>query len=202
MNAKHMPDGSRFGRLLVVGRAPNRGAKRAFHVKCDCGTELNVLRDSLTSGRSRSCGCLKMELQTTHGRTGDAIYRAWQNMIGRCENESLPNYPNYGGRGIKVCERWKVFVNFLEDMGEPGHGLSIDRIDNSKGYEPGNCRWATPAQQAQNKRSSVITADMVNEARGRAEHGESVASIARRFGVRHNAIWTVVRRRSWRNIAP
>ena len=81
-------------------------------------------------------------------------YRSWCDMIQRCTNPRRDNYERYGGRGITVCERWMTFANFLADMGERPDGTSIDRIDNYRGYEPGNCRWATAIEQAQNKRAS------------------------------------------------
>jgi hypothetical protein len=87
---------------------------------------------------------------------GHPIYQTWQSMLGRCRNKNNPAYDRYGGRGIAVCERWTVFKNFLADMGERPDDLSIDRIDNSKGYEPSNCRWATPIQQGRNRRNNVL----------------------------------------------
>ena len=79
-------------------------------------------------------------------------YISWKNMRQRCQNPNHPDYKDYGGRGIKVCKRWKDFVNFLKDMDERPEGKTLDRVDNSGDYEPSNCRWATPKQQAQNKR--------------------------------------------------
>ena len=156
--------GDVIGRITVVSLAGmDERHRKYWFVRCACGREYNTRSDSLLSGRVHSCGkrgCFRAEVsalkRTRHGQSRTPEYSVWCGMLYRCENPKAPNYKRYGGRGIAVCERWHSIAAFVEDMGpRPSLQHSIDRVDNDKGYEPGNCVWALPAQQAANTSKTV-----------------------------------------------
>lgn len=158
--------GQRFGRLTATTIAPRTTRAVAWECVCDCGGRKTALGLNLIRGRTRSCGCLKAETsratllanqeaftkQPVHGLTNSPTWRSWAAMIQRCTNPARSNWPYYGGRGIRVCDRWHSFALFFKDMGLRPDGMTIDRRENSGDYEPDNCFWATAKQQAANRR--------------------------------------------------
>lgn len=155
--------GNVYNELTVIERAENDKYGRArWLCRCSCGNTTVVDAGKLRNGQKKSCGCLKnkiiSELNKTHGMSNTSTYKTWVNMKRRCYDEKNNRYQYYGGRGIKVCDRWlNSFENFLADMGErPSRDYSIDRIDHDGNYEPTNCRWANKYEQANNKSTSRI----------------------------------------------
>lgn len=149
--------GQRFGRLIVIHRTTTTsyGGIR-WCCKCDCGQTRFVFGHALRHGQTQSCGCWNREKATTHGMTNTPEFTVWEMMIQRCTNKNHTSYPDYGGRGIAICQRWlSSFQNFFDDMGQrPTPVHTLERTDNSRGYNPNNCRWATPLEQGANKRNN------------------------------------------------
>jgi hypothetical protein len=151
--------GERFGKWTAVKEGPSGpSGNRRWHCRCDCGTTRLVLHNSLVQGLSVSCGKCGDGRRATHRMARTPTWKAWRSMMERCNNPKHPAYKNYGGRGITVCERWAKFEHFLEDMGErpEGQDLELERLDNDRGYEPGNCEWASKKRQARNRRSNRL----------------------------------------------
>lgn len=217
--------GLRYGRLTVLSRAPQRGRSRGarWHCVCDCGTKKETSALSLRKGVTVSCGCFADEkrrenikaahaVMTSHGMTKTSEYKIWAGMRVRCEKTISRSYKNYGGRGIKICRRWSKFENFFADMGKRPPGMSLDRIDNDKGYSPSNCRWATSLEQMRNRRPSPLWVTrpgtvrlypkQILEIRARYERGEPTPSIAKDFGVTSCRARAIGKRQTWGWLEP
>lgn len=158
--------GQHFGRLTVIERAEKNDihGNARWICRCTCGAEVIVNGTSLIRGHTQSCGCLHREitskLLTKHGMRNFPLYKIWKGMTNRCNNPNNSSYPRYGGREIKVCERWLDFQNFYDDVSKLEHfgeeGYTLDRIDNDGDYTPENVRFADNKTQARNKRNNVI----------------------------------------------
>lgn len=151
--------GERHGMLEVLEYTGLLKNRAYWLCKCDCGRQDIFRGDHLRYGNTKSCGCErdKNQIKPTHGMSTTNEFRIWAMMLNRCNSPADKGYYNYGGRGIKVCERWHKFENFYEDMGpRPGKEYSLDRIENDGDYEPGNVKWATDKEQCRNKRTNKL----------------------------------------------
>lgn len=179
--------GKRFGRLTVLEFSACRANGAHWLCRCECGNETVVGSVHLGNGHSQSCGCFGREQRlvanTTHGMSNTPEFRSWAHTLSRCYNTRVAKYPRYGGRGIQVCDRWRIsFEAFFADMGpKPSPRHSIERIDNDGNYEPGNCVWATAPEQSRNKSNTVRLTF--------AGRTQCVAAWAEELGMRVTTLW-------------
>lgn len=184
--------GAIYSRWTVIG-----GTRGHPLCRCSCGTVRTVVGCDLRAGKSRSCGCLvsiaqraAAEANRRHGLSDTPTHRSWVEMRRRCYAKHRKEYPNYGGRGITVCERWRdSFDNFLADMGKKPAGFTLDRIRNDRNYEPGNCRWLPRQIQELNKRNTVrhwIRGELI-----------TLPEAARKYGLNLNTLTNRVNTLGW-----
>ena len=184
--------------LVILGRDLNK-VRLYWRCRCDCGKELSARDDGLKCGDHVSCGCKKIDQLTEHGLSHLPEHKIWSSMIERCHTPNHRSFPDYGGRGIQVCQQWKVsFTNFLRDMGRrPSRHHSLDRFpDNDGDYGPSNCRWTIAKHQSRNRRNTKLTERAVEEIRS-LRNSQPQRLIARRFGVSQSTIVSVLSGKSW-----
>lgn len=190
MSAKIEMIGKKYGKLLVVRQVePSKSGHTRYLCKCDCGVEKIFQAQNIRTGKSESCGCERAKqlsernsiTKRTHCMSKSAEYKIWSGMLIRCATDH-PKYHRHHGRGIKVCQRWRRFENFIADMGpRPSRFHSIDRIDNDGNYEPGNCRWATAKEQSAN------TINNIYETIDGEKH--CLAEIARKYKINEQTLY-------------
>ena len=201
--------GRKFGKLEVLsltGQVVSKsGQSRRFWLcRCECGKETKVVTHALTGGNTQSCGCMKglgnYGRTATHGMWATPVYRTWRGMKQRCHDKNATGYERYGGKGIKVCDRWRnSFENFFADMGDkPSHLYSIDRIDSAGDYEPRNCRWLLKYLQNRNKRNNVLTWQSAAKIKELRALGFKYAEIVEQVGASYGLVKSVCDGRIWK----
>jgi hypothetical protein len=184
--------GKKFGRWTIISRVENNSTGHPQYLcRCDCGVEAIRTPGRLKSGNSKSCRCLQKELlsisKAVHGMSGTKVHSTWMQMIKRCIDPKNTRYSDYGGRGINVCDQWMGdFISFYKYVGDPPTPKhTLDRIDNNKGYIPGNVKWSTNKEQSNNKRTNHII-----EFNG---HRKTIAQWRDATGISYSALWYRIR---------
>lgn len=229
----HVTEGQRFGRGVVIipEIRTTTDNYRYVRLRCDCGNEYQTRIGRLFArSPALSCGCLAKErlrehsrspenvawlrspehrerlkdLTTSHGLTGHPLYGTWKSILDRCEHPRHDGYPNYGGRGIRVCPEWHDVARFISDIereiGPRPEGMTLDRADNTRHYEPGNVRWATSGEQACNRRTVKLSDEIVITVRERYARGADITDMAREYGVWPGTMKAAVTGRSWKHV--
>lgn len=179
-----------YGHLTALRVSHKEHGRYFWLCQCDCGQQSIVDGNHLRTGHTTSCGCRK---NVRHGYVGTSEYVTWCDMLSRCNNPNNVAYPNYGGRGISVCERWLEFENFIADMGDkPLPNLTLDRIDNDGNYELLNCKWATHHEQMLNRRNNH-TIQFNGETKCLSEWAESQGILAATIHTRLKRGWSTKR---------
>ena len=205
--------GETYGRLVVLAPADRDEKGRSMWTcRCSCGVVREVLSAKLRRGAVKSCGCMAREHQrdwgktvrergfnTTHGLSRTPTHESWNAMMQRCTNPKHVAFGRYGGAGIVVCERWsRSFAAFVEDMGIRPDGLTLDRIDSTRGYEPGNVRWASRREQNRNKKGVILDAVIASQIRWlRTDGGFTNSEVAEAFGIARQHVCAITSRRCW-----
>lgn len=192
--------GTVHGGLLVIGRSESWPKPASWRCLCFCGKETVANGTNLRRGFTKSCGCGRIKHGHASGKRS-RTYESWQAMIARCYRSTDVSFVRYGAKGIQVCDRWRGdqgFANFISDMGERPAGKSLDRYPNLNGnYDPANCRWATPAEQARNRRCTKLEAHEPSQIRWLVGLGFSKASVGRFFGITPSTVHSVVIGHTW-----
>lgn len=176
--------GLSFGNLTVLSRSGSNAAGATWLCSCSCGANCVVSSGKLKSGHTQSCGCLrKIGYHRTHNGSGTQTHRSWKEMRQRCLNKNSDKWRWYGGRGISICDRWSLFENFLEDMGERPEGMTLDRIDNDGPYSPDNCRWLPQIEQTRRQEKNKLSLELADSLREDRKAGMSFRALGDKYGV-------------------